>query len=394
MYGYKAMSETTTKNNQTEARMTRAIAILETKRIVRNSDGSFVVPSQTSQNVTYEVQDLGTIWVCSCPDFETREIQACKHIFAAKFWVAATAQLRQEKSVSVIPDNAIKCDKCGSVKVIKFGFDCGKQTYRCKDCKHKFREPSVLRNVKFSPELITLTLDLYFSGLSIRKVTRMVNDHFNIKVGNTTVYDWIQRYVPRISDYINSLKPELSETWHADELFVKMKNGQTVKGNSRIAFLWNVMDRETRFLITSTLTDERDKSNATKAFKEAVANAHGQLPTELRSDSLKSYSTAVSETMPNVNHKTNCGIRKTFANNNRIERMNGTLRERVKVQRGWKSMKSVISEGQRIQYNFVKPHQALGGLTPAKAAGIEPRGWSELLRSATDKERRTRTKTM
>jgi hypothetical protein len=79
------------------------------------------------------------------------------------------------------------------------------------------------------------------------------------------------------------------------------------------------------------------------------------------------------------------GIRKPHANNNRIEWLNNTLRERVKVQRGWKSMKTPIAEGQRIQYNFVKPHMALDGQTPAQAAGIGvngQNGWMELLKKA------------
>jgi hypothetical protein len=70
---------------------------------------------------------------------------------------------------------------------------------------------------------------------------------------------------------------------------------------------------------------------------------------------------------------------KPHANNNRIERMNGTLRERIKVQRGWKAMKTPLAEGQRIHYNFVKPHLALEGQTPSQAAGLTPKGWKELL---------------
>jgi len=50
--------------------------------------------------------------------------------------------------------------------------------------------------------------------------------------------------------------------------------------------------------------------------------------------------------------------------------MNGTLRERIKVQRGWKSIKTPLAEGQRIHYNFVKPHMALENQTPAQVAGI------------------------
>lgn len=81
-------------------------------------------------------------------------------------------------------------------------------------------------------------------------------------------------------------------------------------------------------------------------------------------------------------HIANCGVGKPHATNNRIERLNGTLRERVKVQRGWKSKTSQIAEGQRIGYNFVKPHMALNGQTPAAAAGIDVKGWKELLQKA------------
>lgn len=75
--------------------------------------------------------------------------------------------------------------------------------------------------------------------------------------------------------------------------------------------------------------------------------------------------------MGDVDHIAKWGINKPHANNNRVERLKGTLRERVKVQRGWKSHKSAKAEGQRIYYNFVKPHQALGGKTPAEKAGIK-----------------------
>ena len=45
-------------------------------------------------------------------------------------------------------------------------------------------------------------------------------------------------------------------------------------------------------------------------------------------------------------------------------------------------MKTQLAEGQRIQYNFVKPHMALEGQTPAQAAGLSPKGWKELLMKA------------
>lgn len=65
--------------------------------------------------------------------------------------------------------------------------------------------------------------------------------------------------------------------------------------------------------------------------------------------------------------------------------MNGTLRERVKVQRGWKTAKTPLAEGNRTQYNFVKPHMALEGKTPAQVAGMSVKGndkWKSMLEAA------------
>ncbi len=367
--------------NNSDARMTRGLQILEGKQIVENEDGSFTVPSQTSKNI-YEVRLLGQAWACTCPDFEYRQVDACKHIFAVKMFIAASVYLKEEPKPKVFASDALPCVRCGSIRVIHYGKRAGKQVYFCKDCKSKFNEKTLLKKVQFTPELITLTLDLYFSGLSLRKIARNISDHFNTHVEYTTIYSWITKYIPLISEYVNALAPkELSDTWHTDEIFVKLKGGEFHKSGARIGFVWNIMDRQTRFLLASKLTDERDKKSALIAFKEALANAHGLTPSEIRTDSLNSYNQVVKTTMPNAKHVANCGIRKQHANNNRIERLNGTLRERVKVQRGWKTVKTELAEGQRIQYNFVKPHMALEGKTPARAARIEINGWKELLRA-------------
>jgi hypothetical protein len=134
----------------------------------------------------------------------------------------------------------------------------------------------------------------------------------------------------------------------------------------------------TRFLIVSKLTKDRSAIDTTMAFEEASDNAHGIKPETVFTDSLRHYNIAVKATFPDAERIANCGIAKRETNN-RIERMNGTLRERVKVQRGWKTATTPLAEGNRIQYNFVKPHMGLDGQTPAQAAGLKVRGWQELL---------------
>lgn len=136
-------------------------------------------------------------------------------------------------------------------------------------------------------------------------------------------------------------------------------------------------------MIVSKLTTTRTAIDTAAAFEEAQHNAHGIKPETVFTDSLRHYNSGV-KTFANAKRIENCGINKR-ENNNRIERLNGTLRERVKVQRGWKTAKSVLAEGNKIQYNFVKPHMALEGKTPAQVAGINVKGWNELLQKAITK---------
>jgi putative transposase len=368
--------------------MMRGMEMLQNgKTIVENKDGSFSVPSQMHVNKFYEVMLFGSErFVCNCPDFQYRKIESCKHIHLVKFCLSVR-YLRNEPKPKVFADDAIPCDRCGSIRTIRYGMSAaGKQVFKCKDCKHKFREPSLLKRARFTPELVSLTLDLYFSGLSLRKIARNLSDHFDVEIHHSTILSWIEKYIPIISEYVNTLTPQLSGQRQADELLVRMKGSQHQGRYKGLAFLWNVMDKETRFLLASKVSENRDANGAIAALQEAIKKASGNLPDAVNTDAHRSYREAISKTLPNVEHVAKCGVNKPHANNNRVERLNGTLRERVKVQRGWKSYETSIAEGKRIQYNFVKPHMALKGDTPAKKAGInftkEKDKWMELLKLA------------
>jgi len=143
--------------------------------------------------------------------------------------------------------------------------------------------------------------------------------------------------------------------------------------------------------LASKLSVNRSIVGATSAFREAIQNAHESKPEQIFTDAHKSYKDGIEIAFgkERPTHVPKMGVGNPHANNNRMERLNGTLRERVKVQRGWKSMKTKIAEGQRIHYNFVKPHPALEGQTPAQMAGIgiEARNkWMQLLQKALEND--------
>ena len=72
-------------------------------------------------------------------------------------------------------------------------------------------------------------------------------------------------------------------------------------------------------------------------------------------------------------------------NNNKMERLNGEIRDREKVMRGLKNEGTPILKGYQIFHNYLRPHEGLDGKTPAEACGIEIQGdnkWITLIQNA------------
>jgi transposase-like protein len=67
----------------------------------------------------------------------------------------------------------IECIYCGSPDIIRMGkrkTQCGeRQRYQCKSCDRKFVSDPI-KGYKATAKLITLSMDLYFKGLSYRKI--------------------------------------------------------------------------------------------------------------------------------------------------------------------------------------------------------------------------------
>jgi hypothetical protein len=76
-------------------------------------------------------------------------------------------------------------------------------------------------------------------------------------------------------------------------------------------------------------------------------------------------------------------------NNNKMERMNGEIRDRERVMRGLEKKDTPILTGYQLFHNYIRPHMALEGKTPAEAAGIEIKGenkWLTLIQNASKKD--------
>jgi transposase-like protein len=221
-------------------------------------------------------------------------------------------------------------------------------------------------------------MQLYFTGESLRNVQKFLRLQ-GVNISHVAVYKWINKYVSLMQKYLEQIKPNVSDTWRADELFVK------VRGNMK--YLFAIMDDETRFWIAQEVADSKFKHDARNIFRKGKEIA-GKRPLVMITDGLQAYQHAAKEYYSNVGPRTKhvYGIKlQGQNNNNKMERLNGEIRDREKVVRGIKKTDTAILTGYQIYHNYVRPHEALKGKTPAEACGIQVDGsnkWLTIIQNA------------
>jgi transposase-like protein len=226
--------------------------------------------------------------------------------------------------------------------------------------------------MKFSPKIITETLDLYFKGLSQRKIADHLKQFDDISVDQTTILRWVKKYLKLLSKYSEKYKADVGNIWHSDETTVFIKK----EGEKKYyQWIWNVMDAKTRYLLACQVTETRYSKDARKPLhkaKEAAMN----VPDAIVTDGLQAYNEAIKAEYFGLGRIQNPHVRlkdfETKPNNNILERLNGTFRERTKVIRSFDNPIGAqeFVAGMQTYYNYIRPHQGIGGMVPAQLANI------------------------
>jgi transposase-like protein len=183
-----------------------------------------------------------------------------------------------------------------------------------------------------------------------------------------------------MGQYVEKIVPNVSDTWRADELYVK------IKGDMK--YLFALMDDETRFWIAQEVAESKYKHDARKLFQLGL-KAAGKKPMTVITDGLPAYHNAFNKEFwtikkPRAEHINAIKLSGNM-NNNKMERFNGEIRDREKTMRGLKTKETPILTGYQIFHNYIREHEGLEGKTPAKACGIKIEGknkWLTLIQNA------------
>ncbi len=278
------------------------------------------------------------------------------------------------KSINIIQEKykKVSCPGCNSNKLKKDGKrktkNRGKiQRYKCKDCNLRFVLDDGFYRMRNHEKKITLCMDLYYNGMSFRKIQEHLKVFYPKNCHYSTAYRWIIKYSMMISNLTDKLQSKSGIELQSDEMEYQRRVSKYQKGREQNWFV-DVMDTTTRFMVSSGYMRSRTIDNMVKVLKRGKFVTGNQVKV-ITTDGLKGYPRMLKKSFglrSHWNHKSpivhNVVIASERGFNHPIERLHNSIRERTKVMRGFHGCMesaSAIMKGYEIYYNFIRKHQGI-----------------------------------
>jgi len=289
---------------------------------------------------------------------------------------------KQEKQVK-----KVCCPYCESEKTKKRGFryteNRGKiQRYFCNDCKKSFVIDDGFFRMRNEPKKITLSIDLFYRGVSTRKVQEHLTAFSPHNCDHRTILRWIVKYSKMIHSFTNKLKIKCGEELQIDEMEYKTKGKKS--------WFIDSIDTTTRFMVASKFCKTREQQELKAVLKTAKNKTQNKIKI-VTSDGFTAYPKAIKKVFGYSNKTHSYKVvhnpvtqLKNGGFNHKIERLHNNIRQRTKTFRGFKNLDSAnaIMKGFEVYYNFIMKHQAIGKCPYELATNLElknPNKWLELI---------------
>jgi len=235
-------------------------------------------------------------------------------------------------------EKEITCKKCDGKNIKKDGVRETKnrskvQRYKCKDCFHRFSIDDGFWKMKNHENKITSCMNMYYAGMSLRKIQEHLqmfapkNSHYS------TIYRWIVKYANMIGVLTDYIQIKSGKELMSDEMEYHRLGEQN--------WFVDVMDTETRFVVASDYMKSRTIENLTKVLKKGKLATREQIKV-VTTDGLQGYERVLKKSFglkTHWNHKSpiihNVVIASERGFNHKIERLHNTIRDRTKIMRGF-----------------------------------------------------------
>jgi putative transposase len=174
---------------------------------------------------------------------------------------------------------------------------------------------------RFPTEIISHCVWWYFRFcVSYRGVEEMMAQR-GVTLTYESVRYWCRKFGQTYDNRLRRRCPRPGDKWHMDEVFL------TIHGERQ--YLWRAVDQDGHVL--DSLVQRRRDRNAAKKFFRKLLKGLAYAPRVIIRDQLRSYSAAMREMLPGVEHRQHCYL------NNRAENSHQPTRQRERRMRRFKS---------------------------------------------------------
>jgi len=254
--------------------------------------------------------------------------------------------------------NKVKCLYCKNENTLKQGYrktqNRGKiQKYYCKNCHKFFTQDEGFYRMRYSSQMITLSIDAYLSNLSSRKMRNQLKRHFQLKVSHVSILNLVYKYSLKVHNYVEKLRYTLGDCFYADETVIRRQ-----RQNDKF---WCCVDWNTRMITGVHYSTNTNPKEAQKFLVKAIEK---RKPKFIQTDAGVFYPRAFKKLFYSnkigglkIEHKIQ-NYQQTHIHNYKIETVFMKIKDRVNDFRGLKALwsASIIMVGLTIQHNFVEAH--------------------------------------
>jgi transposase-like protein len=135
--------------------------------------------------------------------------------------------------------------------VIRYGYSRKRvPIYMDKSTGKTYTASGAMPGRRFKPEIVGSAVALYYRGTPIDEIAEQFEHQYDFRPSKATIYEWVTDYTRLARERLGDLKARTGDTWVADESVIKI-DGETY-------WHYNVVDKDSRFLLASHLARSKD----------------------------------------------------------------------------------------------------------------------------------------
>lgn len=258
----------------------------------------------------------------------------------------------------------LACRYCGSSHTVRYGSTWRKkQRYLCHGCEKTFVDNGAAPGMKSPVCVIASALAWFYQDAApLHAIQRSLLKEYGVQSDHSNIRRWIIRYTRQAVMALAGVRPHVGQEWvvHETCFFTPMSR-------SRTAWLWDVIDIQTGFLLASGFSTAKREALDFEALFDLAVRRAGTKPEVLFADMVLPPQEGLKIRVPTTS------ARKTLK----------LLKDRTLILQRLidKRTAHLAVSGWAVHYNFFRQSPELKGRTPASAAGLDSpfKNWTDVV---------------